>query len=85
MAAAPDAEMAEAKQFAQAVGEKMPAWDADKIACYETAEIAAVKADVLAVLEEDDRDALLEDVDRLHRDWNALVARDEMLKHESFL
>jgi hypothetical protein len=27
----------------------------------------------------------LEDVTKLHDDWNALVALDEMLKKESFL
>jgi len=82
---APDVETAAAKQFAQAVAEKMPAWDADGIACYEAAEIAAVKADVMATLKEDDRDALLEDAARLHDDWDALLAKDEMLKHETLI
>jgi hypothetical protein len=82
---APDAEIADARQFAQAVAEKMPAWDADAVACYEAVEIAAVKADVIATLEEDDRDAVLEDAARLHDDWDALLAKDEMLKHEALI
>lgn len=84
-AVAPDAEMAEAKQFAQAVAEKMPAWDADTIACYEAVEIAAVKADVMATLEEDDRYLLLEDAARLHDDWDTLLALDAMLKQYSLI
>jgi hypothetical protein len=82
---APDAEIADAKQFAQAVGDKMPLWDADAISRYERVEIAAVKADVIATLQEDARGAVLEDAARLHEDWNALLALDELLKHQSLI
>jgi hypothetical protein len=84
-ATAPDAEVAGARQFAEAVAEKLPEWDADSVAPYETAAITAVKADVVATLNEDDRDALLEDAGRLHDDWDALLALDELLKHEGVI
>ena len=77
--------MANAKEFAQAAANKMPLWDADAIARYEGVEIAAVKADIVMTLEEEERGPLLDDAARLHDDWDALVALDEMLKRESVI
>jgi hypothetical protein len=82
----PDPEIADAKEFVVAVADKMPLWDADAISRYERVEIATVKADIaLAQQDEEKGIALLDDVTRLHDDWDALVALDEMLKKESLI
>jgi hypothetical protein len=82
----PDPAIADAKEFVVAVADKMPLWDADAISRYERVEIATVKADIaLAQQDEEKGLMLLDDVTRLHDDWDALVALDEMLKKESLL
>jgi hypothetical protein len=82
---APDPEVSEAKEFVGAVADKMPLWDADAISRYEGVEIATVKADIAMAQQEEERGPLLDDVTKLHDDWNALVALDEMLKKESII
>jgi hypothetical protein len=79
----PDPEIAEAKDFVVAVAGKMPMWDADGIARYELVEIATVKADIAMAQQDKEKSAFLLDVTKLHDDWDALVALDEMLKKES--
>ena len=79
----PDAEIAEAKDFVVAVADKMPLWDADAISRYELVEIATVKADIAMAQQTEERAPFLAYVARLHDDWDALVALDEMLKKES--
>ena len=51
--AAPDPEIAAARQFAEAVADKMPLWDADAISRYEGVEIATVKADIAMAQQEE--------------------------------
>ncbi len=80
-----DLEISDAKEFVGAVADKMPLWDADAISRYERVEIATVKADIAMAQQEDERGALLDDVTKLHDDWDALVALDEMLKKESLI
>jgi hypothetical protein len=79
----PDAEMSEAKDFVGAVADKMPMWDADAISRYELVEIATVKADIAMAKQTEEKVPFLEYVAKLHDDWDALVALDEMLKKES--
>jgi hypothetical protein len=81
--ALPDAEMAEARTFVGAVADKMPMWDADAISRYERVEIATVKADIAMAQQTEETGQFLEYVSKLHDDWDALVALDEMLKKES--
>lgn len=81
----PDAEISDAKDFVGAVVDKMPMWDADAISRYEQVEIATVKADIAMAQQDDEKSAFLEDVTKLHTDWDALVALDEMLKKESLI
>ena len=63
----------------------MPLWDADAISRYERVEIATVKADIAVAQQDEEKGALLDDVTKLHDDWDALVALDEMLKKESLI
>ncbi len=79
----PDTEISEAKDFVVAVADKMPLWDADAISRYELVEIATVKADIAMAQQTEERAPFLACVARLHDDWDALVALDEMLKKES--
>jgi hypothetical protein len=79
---APDVEISDAKEFVGAVAAKMPLWDADAISRYERVDIATVKADIAMAQQEQQKGPLLEDVTKLHDDWDALVALDEMLKKE---
>jgi hypothetical protein len=81
--AAPDAEMAAGKEFVGAVADKMPMWDADAISRYERVEIATVKADIAMAQKTEEKEPFLTYVAKLHVDWEALVAWDEMLKKES--
>ena len=81
----PDPEISVAKEFVGAVADKMPLWDADDISRYERLEIATVKADIAMAQQEDEKGPLLDDVTKLHDDWDALVALDEMLKKESLI
>jgi hypothetical protein len=81
--AVPDPEISDAKEFVGAVADKMPLWDADDISRYERAEIATVKADIAMARQEEEKAQFLDDVAKLHDDWDALVALDEMLKKES--
>jgi hypothetical protein len=80
-----DGEISDAKDFVGAVADKMPLWDADAISRYERVEIAIVKADIAVAQQEVEKSALLEDVVKLHDDWDALLALDEMLKKESLI
>jgi hypothetical protein len=79
----PDQEISEAKDFVGAVADKMPLWDADAISRYELVEIATVKADIAMAQQTEEKATFLAYVARLHDDWDALVALDEMLKKES--
>ena len=83
--AVPDPEISDAKEFVGAVADKMPLWDADAISRYERVEIATVKADIAVAQQDEEKGALLDDVTKLHDDWDALVALDEMLKKESLI
>ena len=85
VAPAPDAEIAEARDYVLAVADKMPLWDADAISRYERVEIATVKADIAMAQQEQERGPFLEYVARLRDDWDALVALDERLKKESLI
>ena len=71
------------KDFVVAVADKMPMWDADAISKYERVEIATVKADIAMAQQSEEEGPFLEYVSKLHDDWDALVALDEMLKKES--
>jgi hypothetical protein len=84
-ATVPDPEISDAREFVSAVADKMPLWDADAISRYERVEIATVKADIAMAQQEVDKGPLLDDVSKLHDDWDALVALDEMLKKESLI
>lgn len=81
--AAPDAEMTEGRNFVGSVSDKMPLWDADTISRYERVEIAMVKADIAMAQQTEEKGSFLKYVSKLHNDWDALVAWDEMLKKES--
>jgi hypothetical protein len=85
VAAPVDDEVSKGKDFVVAVADKMPLWDADFISKYERVEIATVKADIAMAQQEEDTSAFLGDVTKLHHDWDALVALDEMLKKESLI
>jgi hypothetical protein len=61
----------------------MPMWDADAISKYERVEIAVVKADIAMAEQSEQEGQFLEYVTKLHEDWDALVALDELLKKES--
>ncbi len=65
------------------VAEKMPLWDADAISRYERAAIATVKADIALAQQDGEKDSFLDDVTKLHQDWEALLALDSLLKEES--
>ena len=81
----PDPAISDAKEFVAAVADKMPLWDADAISRYEQVEIATVKADIAMAQQEEEKGPFLDDVTKLHDDWDALVALDEMLKKESLI
>lgn len=80
---APDAEITEGRDFVGAVAGKMPMWDEDAISRYERVEIATVKADIAMARLTAEKEPFLAYVSKLHNDWDALVAWDEMLKKES--
>jgi hypothetical protein len=81
--AAPDAEIAEGRDFVGAVAGKMPMWDEDAISRYERVQIATVKADIAMAQQTGEKEPFLAYLSKLHNDWDALVAWDEMLKKES--
>jgi hypothetical protein len=85
--ALPDPEIAEGREFVGAVAGKMPMWDEDAISRYERVEIATVKADIAMARQAEEKEPVEESflacVSKLHDDWDALVAWDEMLKKES--
>jgi hypothetical protein len=81
--AVPDAEIAEGRTFVGAVADKMPMWDEDAISRYERVQIATVKADIAMARQTEEKEPFLTYVSKLHSDWDALVAWDEMLKKES--
>jgi hypothetical protein len=81
--ALPDPEIAEGRDFVGAVAGKMPMWDGDDISRYERVEIATVKADIAMARQTQEKEPFLTYVSKLHDDWDALVAWDEMLKKES--
>lgn len=78
-----DADMAAGRDFVGTVAGKMPMWDADAISRFERVQIATVKADIVMARQCEETAAFLEYVSKLHVDWDALVAWDEMLKKES--
>jgi hypothetical protein len=71
------------RDFVGQVAEKMPLWDADVLAPYERVEIATVKADIAMAQQSEDEAAFLSYVQKLHDDWDALIALDELLRKES--
>lgn len=79
----PDADVSEGRGFVEAVADKIPLWDADVLAPYERVEITTVKADIAMATQSKDKSAFLEYVNKLHGDWDALIALDEMLRKES--
>jgi len=83
----PDAEITEGRDFVGAVADKMPMWDEDAISRYERVQIATVKADIAMARQSDEKEPVKQSflvyVSKLHKDWDALVAWDEMLKKES--
>jgi hypothetical protein len=83
----PDAEIAEGRDFVGEVAGKMPMWDEDAISRYERVQIATVKADIAMARQMEEKEPVKERflacVLKLHNDWDALVAWDEMLKKES--
>lgn len=79
----PNPEAAEARDFVAAVAGKMPLWDADVLAEYERVQIGAVKADIARAQQTQETGEYLEIVSKLHDDWDALIALDELLKKES--
>jgi hypothetical protein len=81
--AVPDAEITEGRDFVGAVADKMPLWDEDAISRYERVQIATVKADIAMARQTPEKEPFLAYVSKLHNDWDALVAWDEMLKKES--
>jgi len=81
--AVPDAEITEGRTFVGAVADKMPMWDEDAISRYERVQIATVKADIAMARQTAEKEPFLAYVSKLHKDWDALVAWDEMLKKES--
>ncbi len=75
-----DYEATSARDFVQAIAEKMPQWDADeKYAFYEQNELKQVKRDLIAAKEATSNVELLIRVSKLHEDWDALVALDDLL------
>jgi hypothetical protein len=81
--AVPDAEITGGRDFVGAVADKMPLWDEDAISRYERVQIATVKADIAMARQTPEKEPFLAYVSKLHNDWDALVAWDEMLKKES--
>jgi hypothetical protein len=81
----PDPVTEEAKEFVVTVADRMPLWDADAISRYERVQIATVKADIAMAQQDNEKPAFLDDVGKLHADWAALLALDEMLKKESLI
>lgn len=77
--------IAAASNFVQKVCETFPAWEADKLAQFEQAELAAVRRDLVIVLSDVLEDDVLHDADRLNRDWELLVALDNKLKFEDVI
>ena|ERR1700677_919942 len=74
----PNPELDEAKKFIRNIAERMPLWDADEpFAGFEREEISLVKADILSTQH---GDHFFENVDKLHADWDALLALDERLR-----
>jgi hypothetical protein len=71
------------QNFVGAVADKMPMWDEDAISRYERVQIATVKADIAMARQTAEKEPFLVYVSKLHKDWDALVAWDEMLKKES--
>jgi hypothetical protein len=80
-----DTGMKEDREFVGAIAEKMPLWDADVLATYERAEIAIVKADIAMAQQSEDEAVFIEYVQKLHADWDALIALDELLRKESVI
>src|SRR6201996_2765183 len=81
----PDPALTQGRDFVDAVAGKMPLWDADAIARYERVQIATVKADIAMAQQAGEKDSFLACVDKLHDDWDALVAWDDLLKKESLI
>ena len=78
---APDPVLTEAAGYVDAIAAKMPLWDEDQLmARYEQAELATVKADIAVAKKTDRQEHFLNDVDKLRKDWDALVALDLMLQ-----
>lgn len=78
--------VAEAHAFIKQVAHNMPLWDADEAyARFESKQIAQVKIDILRTQDEERKHMFLDDVEQLRKDWNALIAYDEMLQRSYVL
>lgn len=77
--------LATASDFIKQVLETFPAWEKDKLAQYEQAELAVVRRDLVIVMSDIVEDDVLQDTARLDRDWKALVSLDNKLKAEDVI
>lgn len=74
----------EAQEYVSAVSAKMPLWDADThYEIYERTEIATVRADIEVAKLATTEVKFLEDVSKLHDDFDRLIALDDLLRHIS--
>src|ERR1700761_8826036 len=75
-----DQRISDASKFVTDVACKLPLWDSDALAPYEQPQLVIVKEDIVLAARARQTDALLKYIDRLHADWDALVALDEILR-----
>ena len=74
-----------ASDYVQSVIRHLPAWETDTLAQYEQPELAAVREDVKHVLGDIVEDDVLQDTERLKRDWAKLVALDNQFKYRDVI
>lgn len=80
-----DNPLAAAGDYVQRVIKALPAWERDALAEYEQPELAVVRRDIEAVLSDIVEDDVLQDTERLKRDWSHLVVLDNKLKFEDVI
>lgn len=80
-----DDELKKDKDIWHNIAERMPMWDEDKPAKFERHEIQLVKDDLSMCSQAYDVDEFVEDFDLLLRDFEALVALDEVLHRENVI
>lgn len=78
-------EVMSARDYVAAVAAKLPLWDADSTARFETVEIATVKADIAMATDANTEQQFLADVDKLEKDFNDLMVLDELLKQNYYI